>query len=108
MLAQRKMRHEAHETLHFTAALDLIADITGAITADALHTVADHTPYLHSRGAFGLFPVKQNRAALFTQLDALDWDGTTTRRSPQSAPRRSTQAATRSVSCASSPWPRGR
>ncbi len=72
------MRHKPHETLHFTTALDLIADITGAIvTADALHTVADHAHYLHSRGAFGLFPVKENRAALFTQLDALDWDETT-------------------------------
>ncbi|MBC9725109.1 ISAs1 family transposase [Streptomyces sp. TRM68367] len=78
MLAQREMRHKPHETLHFTAALDLIADITGAIvTADALHTVADHAHYLHSRGAYGLFPVKENRSALFTQLDALDWDETT-------------------------------
>ncbi|MGX4694992.1 ISAs1 family transposase [Streptomyces sp. JNUCC 63] len=75
MLAQREMRHKPHETLHFPAALDLIADITGAIvTADALHTVADHAHYLHSRGAFGLFPVKENRSTLFAQLDALDWD----------------------------------
>ncbi|MEU3342865.1 ISAs1 family transposase [Streptomyces sp. NPDC006668] len=78
MLAQREMRHKPHETVHFSAALDLIDDITGAIvTADALHTVADHARYLHRRGAFGLFPVKKNRAALFTQLDALDWDETT-------------------------------
>jgi len=75
MLAQREMHHKPHETLHFTAALDLIADITGAIvTADALHTVAGHAHYLNRRGAFGLFPVKENRAALFAQLDALDWD----------------------------------
>jgi predicted transposase YbfD/YdcC len=78
MLAQRAMRHKPHETLHFTAALDLIEDITGAIvTADALHTVADHGRYLHRREAFGLFPVKENRPALFAQLDALDWDETT-------------------------------
>ncbi|MGW0880339.1 ISAs1 family transposase [Streptomyces sp. NPDC002671] len=78
MLAQREMRHKPHETLHFTAALDAIADITGRIvTADALHTVAGHAAYLHSRGAFGLFPVKENRAVLFAQLDALDWDETT-------------------------------
>lgn len=78
MLAQREMRHKPHETVHFTAALDLIADITGAIvTADALHTVAGHARYLHRRGAFGLFPVKENRAALFARLDALDWDETT-------------------------------
>ena len=78
MLAQREMRHKPHETVHFSAALDMIDDITGAIvTADALHTVAAHAHYLHRRGAFGLFPVKENRAALFTQLDALDWDETT-------------------------------
>jgi predicted transposase YbfD/YdcC len=77
MLAQREMRHKPHETLHFTAALDLVADITGAVvTADALHTVAGHARYLHRRGAYGLFPVKENRAALFAALDALDWDET--------------------------------
>ncbi|MFE6975593.1 ISAs1 family transposase [Streptomyces sp. NPDC057682] len=75
MPAQRAMRHKPHETVHFSAALDLIADITGAIvTADALHTVAGHARYLHRRGTFGLFPVKENRATLFTQLDALDWN----------------------------------
>ena len=78
MLAQREMRHKPHETVHFTAALDLIADITGAIvTSDALHTVAGHAHYLHRRGAFGLFPVKENRSTPFAQLDALDWDETT-------------------------------
>lgn len=75
MLAQRAMRHKPHETAHFAAALDLITDITGAIvTADALHTVAAHARYLHKRGAYGLFPVKENRARLFAQLDALEWD----------------------------------
>jgi hypothetical protein len=33
--------------------------------------------YLNRRGAFGLFLVTENRAALFTRLDALDWDETT-------------------------------
>ncbi|MFE4333749.1 hypothetical protein ACFRQM_31265 [Streptomyces sp. NPDC056831] len=78
MLAQREMRHKPHETVHFTAALDLIADIAGAIvTADALHTVAGHARYLHRRGAFGLFPVKGNRSTLFAALDTPDWDETT-------------------------------
>ncbi len=37
MLTQREIRHKPHETVHFTTALDLIADITGAIvTTDAL------------------------------------------------------------------------
>ncbi|MFE7974264.1 hypothetical protein [Streptomyces shenzhenensis] len=67
MLAQRAMRHKPHETIHFAASLNLIADLTGAIaTADALHT----------HGAFGLFPVKENRSTLFAQLDAVDWDET--------------------------------
>ncbi|MEU9730695.1 ISAs1 family transposase [Streptomyces sp. NPDC048002] len=75
MLAQREMQHKPHETLHFAPALDLVTDISGMIvTADALHTVAAHARYLHRRGAFGLFPVKENRPALFAQLDALDWD----------------------------------
>lgn len=33
MLAQREMRHKPHETVHFTAALDLIGDITGATSS---------------------------------------------------------------------------
>ncbi|MEU2995471.1 ISAs1 family transposase [Streptomyces griseoincarnatus] len=75
MLTQREMRHKPHETLHFAPALDLVTDISGMIvTADALHTVAAHARYLHRRGAFGLFPVKENRPTLFAQLDALDWD----------------------------------
>ncbi|MBL1086075.1 hypothetical protein JK359_29635 [Streptomyces actinomycinicus] len=72
MPAQREMRHEPHETLHFTAALDLIHDINSAtVIADALHTVADHSRHPHRRGTFGLFPVKENRSALFAPLDAL-------------------------------------
>ncbi|WP_327687102.1 ISAs1 family transposase [Streptomyces sp. NBC_00467] len=74
LLVQREMPHKPHETVHFTAALDVIADITGAIvTTDTLHTVADHARYLHRRGAYGLFPVKENRPTLYSQLDALDW-----------------------------------
>lgn len=78
MLAQREMRHKPHETLHFAPALDLVTDIRGMIvTADALHTVAAHARYLHRRGAFGLFPVKNNRPTLYAALDALNWDETT-------------------------------
>jgi len=56
MLTQQEMHHKPHETLHFTA---------------ALHTVAGHAHYLHSRRAFGLFCFKENRSA---QLDALVGD----------------------------------
>ncbi|GAA3771102.1 hypothetical protein [Streptomyces chiangmaiensis] len=60
ILAQREMCYKPHESLHFTAALDLIADITGAIvTADALHTVADHAHYLHHRGASASSPSRK-------------------------------------------------
>ncbi|MEU9878321.1 hypothetical protein [Streptomyces phaeochromogenes] len=46
--------------------------ITGAIvTADALHTVADHAHNHHRHGAHGLFPVEESRSALFAQLDAI-------------------------------------
>ncbi|MEU9247438.1 transposase family protein [Streptomyces sp. NPDC048385] len=100
MLAQREMRHKPHETVHFTAALDLIADITSAIvTADTLHTVADHARYLHRRGAFGLFPSKR------TAPPSSHSTGTRppTPTSPCTAPRRPTRAVTRSASCACSP-----
>lgn len=54
MLAQREMRHKPHETLHFPAALDLIADITGAVvTADALHTVAIEAQHFVRDVTFG-------------------------------------------------------
>jgi hypothetical protein len=36
--------------------------------------VAGHAGYPHRRGAYGLFLVKENRARLFAQLNALDWD----------------------------------
>ncbi|MCN0154359.1 hypothetical protein [Salinispora arenicola] len=105
MLAQREMRHKPHETVHFTAALGLIADITGAIvTADTLHTVADHARYLHRRGAFGLFPVKENRAALFARLDALNWDETTNPQISMVRTEEPTAAATRPASSESRHW----
>jgi predicted transposase YbfD/YdcC len=74
VLAQRAMRAKGKETVHFTDTLDTIADLEGVIvTMDALHTVADHANYLHRRGAYGLFAVKENRRALYDAVDALDW-----------------------------------
>jgi predicted transposase YbfD/YdcC len=43
------------------------------VTADALHTVTDHARYLHRRGAYYVFIVKENQHQLFERLDALPW-----------------------------------
>jgi predicted transposase YbfD/YdcC len=68
------MHAKGRETVFFTDILDAVPDITGMIvTMDALHTVAAHARYLHNRSAYGLFAVKENRAALFAAIDALDW-----------------------------------
>ena len=56
-----------------TVVLDQI-DLEGKIvTADALHTVAAAADHIHERGGEFVFPVKENRRALFDALDALPW-----------------------------------
>ncbi|WP_430788900.1 ISAs1 family transposase [Actinoplanes sp. G11-F43] len=50
--------------------LDL-RDVT--VTADALHTVKATAELIHQQGGHFVFPVKQNRAALFDALDTLPW-----------------------------------
>lgn len=60
-------------------ARDLLAtlDIKGStVTADALHTVKATAELIHSLGGQFLFPVKENRRALFDALDALPWQHT--------------------------------
>jgi predicted transposase YbfD/YdcC len=44
------------------------------VTADALHTVKATADHIHDHGGEFVFPVKQNRQALFDALDALPWD----------------------------------
>lgn len=64
------------ETSAFTTLLDQLDDdqLQGAlVTADALHTVADHATYLRKRGAHYLIYVKGNRPILHEQLAALPW-----------------------------------
>ncbi|MFC7279720.1 ISAs1 family transposase [Paractinoplanes rhizophilus] len=52
-------------------------DIAGStVTADALHTVKATAELIHSRGGQFVFPVKENRRALFDALDALPWQHT--------------------------------
>ena len=49
-------------------------DLNGKIvTADALHTVKATANYIHDHGGEFVFPVKENRQALFDALDALPW-----------------------------------
>ena len=49
-------------------------DLNGKIvTADALHTVKATANLIHDNGGEFVFPVKENRRALFDALDALPW-----------------------------------
>ncbi len=43
------------------------------VTADALHTVKATARHIHEHGGEFVFPVKENRRALFDALDALPW-----------------------------------
>jgi predicted transposase YbfD/YdcC len=50
-------------------------DLNGkVVTADALHTVKATANFIHDHGGEFVFPVKENRRALFDALDALPWD----------------------------------
>jgi predicted transposase YbfD/YdcC len=50
-------------------------DLEGkVVTADALHTVKATADHIHEHGGEFVFPVKENRRALFDALDALPWD----------------------------------
>lgn len=52
-------------------------DLNGAtVTADALHTVKATAELIHRRGGQFVFPVKQNRQALFDALNSLPWNRT--------------------------------
>jgi predicted transposase YbfD/YdcC len=49
-------------------------DLNGkVVTADALHTVKATANFIHDHGGEFVFPVKENRRALFDALDALPW-----------------------------------
>jgi predicted transposase YbfD/YdcC len=49
-------------------------DLNGKIvTADALHTVKATANHIHEHGGEFVFPVKENRQALFDALNALPW-----------------------------------
>lgn len=73
VLAQADVPGKASEVAWFAPLLDRI-DLTGVIvTADALHTTAEHARYLHQRGARYVFLVKGNRGYLHRNLLTLPW-----------------------------------
>lgn len=64
------------KTAEPAAARTLLAhlDLNGrTVTADALHTVKATAELIHHRKGQFVFPVKENRRALFDALDALPW-----------------------------------
>jgi predicted transposase YbfD/YdcC len=74
VVAQTGVDSKTNETKRFAPLLDAL-DIAGAVvTADALHTVRAHARYLHRRGAFYVFTVKENTPALFEKINAVDWE----------------------------------
>jgi predicted transposase YbfD/YdcC len=73
VLGQRQVPAGNSEITWFQPLLDTI-DLTGrVVTADALHTTADHARYLHQRGADYVFTVKENQHRLHDLLDTLPW-----------------------------------
>jgi predicted transposase YbfD/YdcC len=71
--AQAEVGKKTNEVPMATVALDQI-DLAGKIvTADALHTVKATADHIHEHGGEFVFPVKENRRALFDALNALPW-----------------------------------
>ena len=73
VLGQRQVPAGSSEITWFQPLLDGV-DLAGrVITADALHTTADHARYLHQRGADYVFTVKENQHRLHDLLNTLPW-----------------------------------
>jgi predicted transposase YbfD/YdcC len=71
--AQAEVGKKTNEVPMATVVLDQI-DLAGKIvTADALHTVTATANHIHDHGGEFVFPVKENRRALFDALNALPW-----------------------------------
>jgi predicted transposase YbfD/YdcC len=83
VVAQTGVDSKTNETKRFAPLLDTL-DIAGTVvTADALHTVRAHARYLHRRGAFYVFTVKENTPPCSKR--STPWTG---RRSPSAGSRR--------------------
>ncbi|HET9116959.1 MAG TPA: ISAs1 family transposase [Pseudonocardiaceae bacterium] len=71
--AQAEVSAKTNEVPMATAVLGRIDLNNKIVTADALHTVKATAQHIHERGGQFVFPVKENRRALFDALDALAW-----------------------------------
>ena len=71
--AQAEVGKKTNEVPMATVVLDQIDLNSKIVTADALHTVKATANHIHEHGGEFVFPVKENRRALFDALDALPW-----------------------------------
>jgi predicted transposase YbfD/YdcC len=71
--AQAEVGPKTNEVPMAAAVLSQIDLNNKIVTADALHTVKATATHIHERGGQFVFPVKENRRALFNALDALAW-----------------------------------
>jgi predicted transposase YbfD/YdcC len=84
VLAQAQIPDKASEVPWFNRLLDRIDLRATVVTADALHTTADHARYLHTRHADYIFTVKGNRGYLLCKLTGLPWTSGTSHTSTDS------------------------
>jgi len=73
VVGQTDVAAKTNEIPMFTELLDGLDLTNTIITADALHTQRAAATYLHRRGSFFVFTVKENQPRLFDALDALPW-----------------------------------
>ncbi|SMD26889.1 ISAs1 family transposase [Kibdelosporangium aridum] len=73
VLGQRQVTVKTSEIAWFAPLLDGIGLAGRVVTADALHTTREHAIYLHQRGAYYVFTVKENQHRLYGLLDTLPW-----------------------------------
>jgi predicted transposase YbfD/YdcC len=73
VITQRDIPRDGSERREFPLLLDNL-ELTGRIvTADALHATRDNAHYIHHRGGFYVFTVKDNNKYLYGELKQLPW-----------------------------------
>jgi predicted transposase YbfD/YdcC len=72
--AQAEVGVKTNEVPMAAVVLDQIDLNDKVVTADALHTVKATANHIHEHGGEFVFPVKENRRALFDALNTLPWD----------------------------------
>src|SRR5690606_20145324 len=73
VLPQRQVEAKRHETPAFTPLMSSLHLSGLVITADALHTQADHARQIVAADGHYLFIVKGNQSTLLRRLKALPW-----------------------------------